>query len=187
MVIFVVAIVVAGYFVWRADHVKLIPYFKISQYLLEPYYTRDPQWEKKVFVQVVPECLTEAKIHGCMGYLLSIHRRASREDEWTATNLSEPWPLVWSRYQAAPLTLEPRIAQRLNLCWIGNHERRIYPCVALEPQPTIAVSLDVPMFRFDIHVSADDGAPVDVSVLLLIGEEWDHPQIEIIPRGAVRQ
>src|ERR1039457_3417890 len=56
ILIFVAAIFVAGYFVWRADHIRLTPKFKVDKIIVQRTETEDPN-TIKMYVQVIPECL----------------------------------------------------------------------------------------------------------------------------------
>jgi hypothetical protein len=75
------------------------------------------------YIHIIPECISEAPVYECQGYLLRVQRYAPINN-WVATEIDEPLELVWSIYDdTAPRTLQPDVETRLNLCWIGNIDR----------------------------------------------------------------
>jgi hypothetical protein len=118
--IYLVAILfVAGYYVWRADHVQLISNLSIKQFYVTQTPTSGP--ESIVVIHVVPECLTNTPIEGCRGHLLRVQRRSHNTQPWQATEIDEPSNLAWSIHDnTLPRTLYPGVLTRLNLCSIGE-------------------------------------------------------------------
>ena len=174
----VVALFFAGYYVWRADHLKLIPKLEVKRFCLQRTRTTDPN-EFRVYVQVIPECLTKAPVNGCLGKLLRVRKRSAPNVEWETTELNEPLDLEWSYDAAHPLSINPGVGQRLNVCWISNIAEQIVPTVSPLPLHYQSVFNHTDTFRFDIHIIATDCPPVDVSLSIRIGDKWDKPFVEI--------
>ena len=73
-----VALFLAGYYVWRADHIRLIPQFEIVDVcLVEAVPTLRPEnrsGDSKEIVQLVLKCVSDAPVEGCEGLLQAIYR-----------------------------------------------------------------------------------------------------------------
>lgn len=180
---FVVAMFVAGYFVWRADHVRLIPKFEITEVLAQVTETDDPN-TPSLYVQMIPRCLTEAPVYECRGHLLRVSKRLTPEDEWKLTDMNAPLFLGWDYYGTRPFTLEPGIDRRMNVCSWNSADRFIIPAVDPLPLKYKSVFNDVCTFKFDIKVTAKDCPSVNVSVTVAIApREWNKPVVELIQAG----
>jgi hypothetical protein len=168
---------VAGYYTWRADHVRLVPRFEIKNVCTEPTPTSDPK-ESRVYIQVLPECLTEAPVNECQGHLVRV-RKWSNADGWRETQINEPLDLAWSMHDASPLTLHPGVPQRLNVCWITNQGKITPDAPKGVPLRAAEVFNTTDKFRFEIRVTAKNCPPVDAFVVLQMGRQWDQPIVSI--------
>jgi hypothetical protein len=174
-----VAFFIASYYAWRADHTRLIPNFEISKYEILPIpITLNVQ---QVYVQVIPQCLTEAPVHECKGHLLRVYKKYSDGEDWQATAMNEPLDLIWSTKTSAPLTLQPGIDQRLNVCFRDSvHPARIMPATDFTPRLWNTVPNPTGIFRFEIRVTAKDCPPVDISVdVTFDGCEMEKPNVQL--------
>lgn len=178
ILIFVVAMFVAGYFAWRADHVRLIPRFEIKEFYIQPTPTSIPH-ESRVYIQVLPTCLTEVPVSECRGHLLRVCKWSDAKNEWESTELNEPLNLAWSMHDASPLILQPGVGQRLNVCWIDNYGHIVPDIPTGLPLRSASVFNSTDRFRFDIRVTARDCPPVDVFVVVQMGNEWNRPLVSI--------
>ena len=98
VLIFVVAVIVAGYFVWRADHLRLIAQFEIHEWCIQSTPTTSQTGQitgSSIWIQLLPKCLTEAEVHNCQGHLQHVCKWSNAEG-WMETELNEPLPLGWS-------------------------------------------------------------------------------------------
>jgi hypothetical protein len=166
---FVFALVVAGYYAWRADHLRLLPKLAFTpEVFLTPYSTVHSVVH---FCQVLPKCLTETVVEECQGYLLRVMKW--EEDHWVSTALNEPLDLTWSfRVHAldnTALTLKPNVDQKLNIFSVDSF--RVSLCVANEPLIAQSVFTPNDTFRFDIIVTAKECPPISISIKALIGEQ----------------
>ena len=174
---------ISGYYAWRADHIRLMPKFEIREFRVQENPTTDPNLIQ-VYVQVIPKCLTEAVVTECSGRLLRVYKRDSDQNNWESTAANEPVLLEWSFHDFAPLTLQPGIDQRLNVCFWTNRTNIILPRV--EPKAQSAryhgVFLSSGMFRFEVRVTAENCAPVDISLVVTTdGCIWNRPTVELFP------
>jgi hypothetical protein len=180
---FVTALFFAGYFVWRANHLRLIPRFKIGQLHLQP---SPNQVGRSVWIQVEPECLTEAAIEQCQGWLLRVmHRWPSNSGigtgEWEPTSLNEPQILGWSLGDYSPVTLYPGIPQRLNVFWIYSEQKLFpQPCVDRVPLRAYEVLTQQGSFRFELQLRAKDCLPVYIAIEYEPGDPWDQPHTRLV-------
>jgi predicted membrane metal-binding protein len=77
---FIAAMFVAGYYAWRAEHIRLVPKFTIREAKIQPTETESPT-EMNMFIQIIPTCLTEAPVIECRGRLLRVCHRRGNDDE----------------------------------------------------------------------------------------------------------
>lgn len=157
---------VAGYYLWRADHVRLMPKLAVKEFKVVVTPTTDSA-ETRVYVQVLPKCLTEASVNKCKGRLLRVYKREDETKQWQMTAMDEPVDLEWSIHGFDELTVQQGSEPRLNVCFIAlsTHRKRVRQIV-----PTISPNLlrwvDVfdcdGIFKFDIKITAENCVPVDV-------------------------
>jgi hypothetical protein len=178
IVVFVIAMFVAGYYAWRAVYIRLQPKFKVEKIIAQRTETENSS-VMKIYLQVLPECLTDAPVKKCHGRLLLVSQRNNR-GEWVPTEMNSPLKLGWDYYGYEPLTIEPGIGQRLNVCFWDNNATAIIPTV--DPMPSKWRSIIGPgPFKFDIRMTGKDCKPVDVSVTVnLLGRKWDEPEYALI-------
>jgi hypothetical protein len=99
---FVWALLIAGYYSWRVDHLRLMPRFEIGDFHLQLTPTTDPVGNptgQSVFIQLLPKCLTEAEVEECQGHLRSVYRWSEKR-QWELTELNETVLLGWSHGDA---------------------------------------------------------------------------------------
>lgn len=181
IVVFVIAMFVAGYYAWRADYIRLQPKFKVEKVIAQRTET-ESAGTTKIYLQVLPECLTDAPVQECHGRLLLVYK-LDGHGQWIPTEMNSPLKLGWDYYGYDPLTIEPGIGQRLCVCWWDNHATAIVPTV--DPLPSKWRSIIGPgPFKFDIRMLGKECKPVDFSVTVnLLGRKWDDPEYELIQGG----
>jgi hypothetical protein len=167
-----------GYYLWRSEYIRLQPKFKVEKIIAQITDTENPS-VTNVFLQVLPECVTDAPVMECRARLLLVSQLNGR-GEWTPTQMNSPLKLGWDYYGYEPLTIEPGIGQRLNICWWDSRSTAIVPTV--EPMPSKWRRIIGPgPFKFDVRMSAKDCAPIDFSVTVnLLGRKWDDPEYSLI-------
>jgi hypothetical protein len=175
------AVFLAGYYLWRADHTRLLPQLEVATTAHLQETPVEQSGERRIFVQIEPQCVTDSPVTECLGHLLRVYH-CWKEGEWDLTNLHERLLLGWSHYGSVPVTLYPSGGQYLNICWRPDHLRMIIPCCDPLPSRWREVFDSVGNFRFDIEITAKDCLPVQVSVIVNIDEtEWNRPKVMIIP------
>lgn len=176
---FIWALIVAGYFSWRVDHLRLMPKFEIREFCIQETPTEGLQ--RKVYVQLIPRCLTDATIKECQGNLLRVFKQIVGGSDWALTAMNEPLHLEWSYHGAGPLMLKPGIDQRLNVCFRINDLSMLIPTVIPLPSRWRDVFNSTGTFRFDIRVTAEDCAAVDVSIAVSLDDcEWNKPKVSFL-------
>jgi len=178
VVAFLIAMFVAGYYAWRANYIRLQPRFKVERIIAQRTDTETPG-VVKIYLQVLPECLTDAPVKACHGRLLLVSQLNGR-GEWVPTEMNSPLKLGWDYYGYEPLTIEPGIGQRLDVCFWDSSATAIVPTV--HPLPSKWRSIIGPgPFKFDIRMVAKRCEPVDFSVTVnLLGRKWDDPEYALI-------
>ena len=177
----VTALFFAGYYVWRADHVRLMPGFQIdSAPRIQETPTNDPHL-RQAYIQLIVRCATDAPVEGCIGHLLRVSRRWSDTEKWEPTEMNESVPLGWSLSGYNPITIYPKVDQRLNICFRDNKIDFIQPTVFPAPVRWREAFDWAMTFRFDIRISARECAPEDLSVAVRIhSRKWNDPYVEIL-------
>jgi hypothetical protein len=180
IVVFVIAMFVAGYYAWRSDHARLIPQLEVLDYRLQETPTNQPGL-RKVYVQLSPKCRTESPVRECRGHLLRVYKRFTENEQWTETVMNEPLSLEWGHSGYGPIDLYPQAERNLNVCCRDNRNQIIQPTVDPLPLRWFEAFNAVGTFRFDIRITAKECAPVDVSVAVSIDEcEWNKPKVSIL-------
>jgi len=167
-----------GYYLWRDDYTRLQPKFRVEKVIAQVTDTEASD-VTNIFLQVLPECVTDVPVMECRARLLLVSQK-NGNGQWVPTQMNSPLKLGWDYYGYDPLTIEPGIGQRLNICWWDNKFRAIVPTV--NPMPSKWRSIIGPgPFKFDIRMSAKDCAPIDFSVTVnLLGRKWDDPEYALI-------
>jgi hypothetical protein len=94
-----VAFLFAGYYVWKADHIRLMPGLKVTSIRHQPTPvlnsdTRTMAWNRP-YVQLVVECQNEVPVYAD-GTLLRIMQWDREKDDWKETVMNEATTLEWS-------------------------------------------------------------------------------------------
>lgn len=176
-----IVVFLTGYYLWRVNYVRLMP--KLSVTTLCPPNETDTENPDvtNLYIQLTPECLTDAPVHGCRGRLLQVSKRLEENDEWRLTSMDSPLFLDWDYYGSCEFKVEPGIKQRLNVCWWSNRSRLIIPAVNPLPSKFRNIFNDFESFRFDIRFTATDCEPVDVAVVVsLRNRQWNKPNTLLI-------
>jgi hypothetical protein len=182
---FVCALFLAGYYLWRADHVRLMPKFAVRGVKYQPTPTMNPKTGQhtgtSVYVQLLLKCLTEASVEDCAGHLKAIHRWSEEKQKWEETDLNESVRLGWSHgdERHSPITLEPDIERRLNVFFVHSSQNLIVPIVYPLPLRWESVFNVDDTFRFDITVRGKDCGPVNLFMHVKCGDTWDKPLTEL--------
>jgi hypothetical protein len=132
-----------------------------------------------MYLQVLPECITDVPVKECHARLLLVSKQ-NGHGQWVPTQMNSPLKLGWDYYGFDPLTIEPGIGQRLNVCFWDNKSTAVIPTV--HPIPSKWRSIVGPgPFKFDIRMIGEGCAPVDFSVTInLLGRKWDDPEYALI-------
>jgi hypothetical protein len=183
--IFVSAAVVAGYFVWYGDHIRLVPKLEITRsYHLQETPVEQGD-ERRVFIQIEPKCLSESPVNQCLGHLLRVYKRHSDQEDWALTEMRERLLLEWSHYGSVPVTLYPSGGQYLNICFRVRHVSIIIPTVNPRPSRWREVFDSSGTFRFDIEITAQDCTPAQASVTVTLDQcEWNKPTVTVAPSSS---
>ena len=180
VIIFLLAVLVAGYYAWRATYLRSVPQIAVKRFAITPTPTTQLGL-LLVYIHIISDCLTDAPISECQGYLLRVMKKSEGKDEWIPTEINEPLQLIWSVYDSTtPRTLQPGIDTRLNLCFIRNVDGNIHPAVEKLPLRCSNVFNKQDAFRFDIRLTAKDCPPADASVIVKVGQVWDKPAVELL-------
>jgi hypothetical protein len=172
--VFIWVLVFAGYYAWRTDHLRLTPKMKFPD---PPFCFHDQPTdtnEERRYVQLLPECISDAPVQGCKGYLLRIMRWNG--NGWSPTEYDHAMGLVWS-FQKQFIEIETRslhqgVDQRLNVMFVNNGFQF---GVETAPQNYAIKALTGGIFRFDVRLVAKDSAPLDISLKVDLGITAGQP------------
>lgn len=174
-------LLIAGYYVWRTDHVRLMPKLEFGDVRVVHTPTTSNTGQpgpNRVVAQILVTSATTLK--DCTGHLLRVWRWD--EDRWRPTVVDEPLDLLWSTIDAPSRTLYSDIPQRLCIFRIDD-----LPVVYIHPwaSPMQHRMIEMfqqanahDMFKFDISVRATDGPAVNISVRVQVRDHWDDPLVE---------
>jgi hypothetical protein len=176
ILIFVVTMFVAGYYVWRMDHLRLMPRLTITEALTQHTPTSGPAGPgSALYIQVVPKCLSDAQVEECIGHLLSVKRL--HDSDWQPTEINEPLLLKWSNDDdCLPKTIYPNVPRRLNVFAIHSNQQFMM-CTNVMPLRGTGTLNTTDTFRFHIKLTAKDCEPVDVALKVKIGSQWNKPEL----------
>jgi hypothetical protein len=149
----------AGYHIWRVNHLRLLPKLEFSTDIFVQE-VRQNSGELVRWIQVLPRCLTASPVDECVGRLL----RVRMPDNGGATALfNEPLDLSWSTKDSRPLTLYPDVDQRLNVVWTSSRVGYVAAVDLPKLEDRFVFNSDGPL-RFDIMVISRYCPPVTISV-----------------------
>jgi len=170
---------IAGYYVWRADHIRLLPKLKFGDARVVKTPTNQPGLER-VVAQVLVQCATDASLTDCRGHLLRVLKWSNSDKKWTPTDVDEPLDLLWSIIDEPVRTLQPGIDQQLCIFSIDSVRPTIAIWAARTPfrvSATFERASPNDIFRFDIQVTARDCGPSNISLEVKSGDQWDKPTV----------
>jgi hypothetical protein len=188
--IFIWVFIVAGYYAWREDHLRLVPKITLMFENREPFVQTTPtqlggfigprpaSGPDRVYIRVFPQCST--RVRACEPYLLAIYRE--EDGIWTPTPMNEPCLLTWAnRPQTRQLDVEPGIGPYVDVCYIEQGNDQINPCIpnAVRPLRTQNAFQRLATYRFDVQVTNGD----PISLRVRPGKQWNRPEVEIVISG----
>ena len=185
----VVALFTAGYYVWRPDHIRLMPKFRVTR--VAPQHTplankfTGERMGECVYLQLHFECLTDVDVQQCAGHLRRILRWSEESWDWEETQMNESVRLGWSHdddpdrtHPFPAITLESHNERRLNLlCIFGNNVIR--PIIYPPPLRAEDVLTRDDIFLFDITIRSEHTPPIDLFVRFKRGARWDKPDVNL--------
>jgi hypothetical protein len=184
--VFVVAMFVAGYHAWRADHIRLMPGLEVTQFTRQTTDTFDQTGKKNgwsEYLQLLPRYPTEANVEECRGLLTSIEMLDGFSNSWEPAE-QEVMLLEWSHTDATPTTLYAHAERRLNVFFMHSSNREIRPCVT--PYPVRFFTMfnqtqlrQIKAIRFKIRIIAKDCRALELTMKVQFGDDHSHPTVEL--------
>jgi hypothetical protein len=177
------ALVLAGYYLWRADHLRLVPKITLRFANEPPFVQTTPAATPgseiilSRYWRVFPDC--SAPVENCTGYLLKVFKEV--DGRWEPTAFDEAVPLMWAnRNFAGPTTIEPKIGPYLDVFYVDSLNKEIIPCTAIRLHRAALVFREYATFRLDVHVT--NSAPISLKVRMdARSAHWDRPLVELLP------
>jgi hypothetical protein len=194
VVVFVIAMFVAGYYAWRAHHARLTPRLEICGACVQDTPVLGDLGlpvGMRTFIQVMPRCLTDAPIYECEGHLRQVRKWSKSKNIWEPTVINEPLQLRWSQMTPSAITLHPGVERNLNIFYVQHGTWDIILEVHGEIPPRAAsVFYKSPgcVYRFDLEVTGSDrinGSSVSlkatrVTLEVDIGNDPLSPRLEFV-------
>ncbi len=171
----------AGYYLWRSYHVRLIP--KLALDSVETMYTtpKGPSVdEKRLYCQVVVNCATECPLQNCRGKLLSAAKWSG--GKWEPTRIVESVDLWWSYIDGPTLLLEHGAPQRLNVFYVENISKNLFTWSKIRVR---LAYFPADTLRFHVRVVADNCPAEYIYVTVKFGERWCDVSVESATFSAV--
>lgn len=184
-------IMIVGYHLWRADHIRLIPKLKISETRFQdtPVTYGGLTVDQRTFVQLIPECLTDAPVYECVGYLQKIEKSIG-EDQWEELPLDRNLILNWG---AGKVELHPKSEIPLNVFFVQRDTKQVIPAIKRDADIPVqkfdTALMKEPILRFYVQITCCDrvnghfesippvGACVEVR---FVGPNKLRPQVNLI-------
>jgi hypothetical protein len=176
-------VLITGYYLWRADHVQLIPKLTIDKSNLQVTAANDGS--KRLFAQLIVKSSSEQSVDDCAGFINEIFKWSHETGTWRSV-MDQPLPLMWGNIDGLLCTLWPGMAQPLNIFFVANTGDRVgemHPWNKSVPNWILAVlELKRPgdIFKFDILVGAKGGVSVRASLIVTIGTNWDALTVDLM-------
>ena len=182
---YIIALVVfvAGYQLWRAYHVRLVPKLEIGDVHVEWSGTGVPG-KKRIFVQVLVKCATEGPVANCTGQILKVTKLVKssngHNDEWEPTKIRETNDLLWSFKDKPIITVEDGAQRRLNVFLVENNSREFVTCTEIKVKLPYGAS---DIFKFDVRVGGEHCPAKFIHLKVTCGDQWCDLNPEIIENG----
>jgi hypothetical protein len=179
------ALLMAGYYVWREDYIRLIPKLTVLdkiEYHLSP---TQPDGGMSVWIQLLPKCLTEADIEECLAWLREVRVWSQEDQKWKSTHMNQTLPLGWSfaDEKHSPITLQSGNEKRLNVLMVHSSNKIIIPQTFPKPLVwTTSIYNNTDTFLLDITIRGKNCPPVDRYMTVKVGAEWDKPIVKFISK-----
>ncbi|MGB6715479.1 MAG: hypothetical protein WBE47_00865 [Candidatus Acidiferrales bacterium] len=170
-----IALFLAGYYVWRADHVRLMPKLGLNAPVIVDTTTNVAQLSRR-FVQIPATCLTQTRLENCGGQLLRVWRWV--DNDWQPTQVDEPLDLNWSILDVPTTFLERNVLRRLNVFFVENINRSVNFASNRIPLRMALSSMPLDVFKFDVRIAAQQGPPEYISFKVTFGQDWDSISLE---------
>jgi hypothetical protein len=174
---FVFALVLTAFWSWQALYVRLVPRVRVKRTAVETTVTDKPG-VRCSYIQIIPEVLSDAPIEECRGSLLRVWKRAPESTHWQPTLLNEPLEMLWSFRNVPVITLQPCSGQRLNLAWIASDLPKLELAVTTPPHKAHSIFSRPDTFKFDIQITGKDCVPVEYSLEVESGKQWDQLRVK---------
>jgi hypothetical protein len=178
----VVALFVAGYYTWHADHVRLVPKLRVKTLHCISTPTNTPLLQRK-FIQILVGCGSEGSLQDCRGQLLRVLRWSDHNENWEPTQIDELFDLFWSKVDQESVTIESEADRRLNI-FFAQSDWTIAPRVGSIPLRLFLQYSPGTVLRFDVRFAAQDCPAECRSVKVSFGQAWDDIVFEEIPADA---
>jgi hypothetical protein len=190
----ILALFVAGYYIWRADHLRLMPKLKITEARFQgtPVERNQMIVDERTFIQLIPKCLTESPVYECMAYLQRLDRLTA-DNQWEETALDRNVILNWGEDR---VVLHPGAEKPLNVFFIQHRTKQIIPAVRSDadiPWPKFDSIFarkpeGIGAFRFYIQITCSDRingkyvsiAPVRVCLEVRFGADRLRPSLDLM-------
>ena len=169
-----IALLFAGYYVWRVDHVQLIPRLKLGE--VRKFAVRANDGSERLFVQIPVKCGSSGHVEDCQGHVIAVSRWSADNKYWE-TLIDEGLPVLWGNIDQPSCKIWPGIIRPLNILYIDNVIGRI----VLWDGKGLNWVTDVfdkmipsDVLKFDVLVTAHECAPMNATFKVELAEKWNE-------------
>jgi hypothetical protein len=182
------ALFLAGYYLWRADHIRLIRQIAVGDVRVIVTPTRNAVTGEpaadQAYVQVGVRCDSDVSIKECSGKLLSVDRWNAVSGEWEPTAFDEPLDLLWSVLNTERCLLEPSAPRRLNLFYVENVAHRWIRIatrgIPFRMEEVFSGASAEDIFKFTLAITGADCPTVIQGVRVQLGTQFGNPMAETV-------
>lgn len=152
---FIWALLIAGYYTWRADHLRLIPQVVLEEIRQQSAPAKRPT--TRTYIQLVMRCATEVPVEECKGWLVGLWKWSASSNDWERIEPNQTLRLNWSPGINEAITLFPKVPEVIDVIFVDDQDPRIFFCSNWTPQRAQNISLGQPgLFKFEIVVNGKD-------------------------------
>ncbi len=154
LIVLAASFVLAGYHIWRVDHLRLIAGIKLEEIRQQPAQAGPAN---RTYVQLVMRCATEVAIEECKGWLLRVWKWSATSNDWETIEPNQALRLNWSPGIEAPITLFPKVPEIIDVLFVSDHDPRIFFCSSWVPQRAQTIDIQQPiLLKFEVAVNGKD-------------------------------
>jgi hypothetical protein len=185
-----IALFLAGYYVWRADHGRLIPGMNVLGPRIHYDNAHDPAYKDgghNSFIQLLVRCASESPLYECEGYIVRVREYIGGKG-WRDAPISGPLQCVFRGGSNLGVTQHPGAEFPLDFVLIEFKTQRIRPWSHGATEVNFGSATEGRAFRFNLKLTYSDRSngsfismkPVDACIDMTFGGDPFTPMLDLV-------